>query len=58
MNKRVNSKEMSMKAQRHLYALIGAAFHFMLVRMVGESLASNLLKLIEAISRLRDQSRK
>ena len=52
-----HSKEIAMNHKRHVYALIGAILLFVLIRVCGESLANGMLKVVESISKLRNQSR-
>ncbi len=46
-----------MNHKRHIYALIGAFLHCVLIKLCGESLTNGMLKILEGISKLRNQSR-
>jgi hypothetical protein len=49
--------ETVMNHKRHIYALIGAFLHCVLIKLCGESLTNGMLKILEGISKLRNQSR-
>jgi len=38
---------------RHVYAAIGALVHFLLIRILGESMSSGVMKVAEAFAKLR-----